>query len=245
MPFVSGTITCVSDLLEAARESFEPSRVRVNWYRGHASVAWKLVPSVHRGYSATAEMDMTTRFRLAAATRYAQCPAPGDFPRWLCLMRHFGLPTRLLDWSESPLVAAYFAVSHEKRDEPAAIWCLAPGEFNRVSTGQPTIALLPRVEEMIRPPFIGGESPASVVAVMGQDIDVRMAVQQGVFTIHGSGLPLEECPNTFAFLRKFIVPPEAQLSLQQELWVLGVRRSMLFPDLENLSRELAWEYSDK
>jgi hypothetical protein len=44
-------------------------------------------------------------------------------PCWWALMQHHGAPTRLLDWSTSPYVAAYFAVNQQSSDENGALWC--------------------------------------------------------------------------------------------------------------------------
>lgn len=45
-------------------------------------------------------------------------------------MQHYGVPTRLLDWSENPLVALYFAVENKDKETDAAIWMLRPNKLN-------------------------------------------------------------------------------------------------------------------
>jgi hypothetical protein len=236
-------IPSVDALLDAIRSESASEPRRPNWYRGHSDATWHLTPAVHRRYSTNQEVGMTTRFRLGAPTRYPNCPPSDDFAKWLSLMQHFGLPTRLLDWTESPLIGAFFAVAYEPRSGPAAVWRLWPTELNKTFIGRPGLKVLPSVtvEHLLRPAFTSGDSPDEVLAVIGQDVDLRMTVQQGGFTIHGKSNPLEEHFEAAKFLRKFVIPQEARENFRRDLWLLGIRRSMLFPDIANLAQELAGE----
>lgn len=157
-------------------------------------------------------------------------------------MQHFGLPTRLLDWTASPLAALYFAVSDEPRPGPAAVWALVPSELNHASRhGQQATLVLtgPEARPLLAAAFERGALVDEVLAVVGQDVDVRMTVQQGAFTIHGTDQPLEQRPGVERYLAKFVIPETAKERLAEELWFLGVRRSGLFPDLGNLAKDLA------
>jgi len=98
------------------------------WWRGHADASWRLVPGVHRAdHGPFYEANIATKFAQRAPTRHPNTPPEGALASWLFLMQHYGLPTRLLDWTESPLLATYFAVSEEGHaTEDGALWALDP-----------------------------------------------------------------------------------------------------------------------
>jgi FRG domain-containing protein len=96
----------IAKLINAVRQISRGFGHTQYWFRGHAFAGWKLVPSVHRNYDAQGEHNLMARFRLAAPTRYEKCPELQDWASWSSLMQHYGLPTRLLDWSGSLLAGA-------------------------------------------------------------------------------------------------------------------------------------------
>lgn len=104
------------------------------WFRGHAKADWKLVPNVHRQHDYKWERNTSLRFRRRAKTRHDKYPPDHDPAGWLFLAQHYTLPTRLLDWTESVLVATYFAVL-EHDDEPAVVWFMKPGLLNQHQNG--------------------------------------------------------------------------------------------------------------
>ena len=79
------------------------------------------------------ESNLNNDFQSRASIFLESKPDMDDFPSWLTLMQHYGFPTRLLDWSRSPLYALYFATSErsegiDKTD--ACVWLLNPGLLN-------------------------------------------------------------------------------------------------------------------
>lgn len=78
------------------------------------------------------EQYITTNFMIHTMRLNPSVPQRYDRASWLTLMQHYGLPTRLLDWSESPLVALYFALSSdEDAKADAAVWVLNPMKLNK------------------------------------------------------------------------------------------------------------------
>lgn len=159
------------------------------------------------------------------------------------LAQHFGLPTRLLDWSSSLAVAGYFSVFNEKHFEVAgAVWLLNPGVLNQSLAGRPNrlidvgLADDDDVERLAEAGFRGRPHTEHVVAVQPPQTNERLAQQRGAFTLHGGPIPLEDRPLNDKYLAKIEIPAGAKAVVAEELSNLGVSRTGLFPDLENLAR---------
>lgn len=213
------------------------------WWRGHSVSTWKLTPSIYRGNcDHNYEINIVLRFAVKAPARYPNCPTtPRD---WLFLMQHYRLPTRVLDWTMSPLVALFFAVSETKYDsESAAMWALGPSGLNQHQIRQNSICVgsHPKTEPIIRAAFQDEHPPEAerIVATYPEQRDPRMMVQQSAFTIHGVGTPIEELTDNDRFLLRIEIPSDQKRSLRIILdGILAIHESDLFPDLEHLAKEL-------
>jgi len=215
------------------------------WWRGQASASWMLVPGVYRGeveHYYEYEGGITTRFLAAAPSRRSSLPDPARRDQWLVLMQHYGLPTRLLDWTESILIATFFAVC-DRPSEDGVLWGLSPFTLNEYQIGMSAIGAPGHasVRDLFLPPFeLGVNQTERIVAFLATETDARMLMQQSSFTIHGTALALEQLESQDKFLLKWIIPSSSsKLSLLSELSRLGIRQSYLFPDLEHLAQELA------
>jgi len=236
------------------------------WWRGQSKASWGLVPKVLRANKQFHdEPNLIMRFRMKAPIFYSGCPGDEDLGAWLFLMQHYGLPTRLLDWTESPLIAAFFAVQGNK-DDDAALWALEPGllnmqqfngnECNVLSTNDQVI--VPQLKEAFgeRKQRIDGREDTHnaaadhcnlkrtdcrdrIMAILPNQVDSRMQLQLGGCTIHGTRKPLNETEGKEKFLRKFIIPAKYKEEFKEGIYKLGIRMSNVFPDLEHLAQELA------
>jgi len=216
-------------------------------WRGQSRAEWNLVPRIYDGrYSLESERNITIRFRLQARARYPHCPTTEV--DWLFLMRHYGLPTRLLDWTLSPLIALFFALwDYNNDDHDGILWALNGSRLNRYQLCVPGI-LLPENQNVIdiaEKAFTetSNTDTAEILAVHPPHIDMRMVLQQAISTIHSSSLSLEELVersgNPDNILASIIIPADAKPRIREMLDVLGISQSTLFPDLEHLAADVA------
>lgn len=161
-------------------------------------------------------------------------------------MQHYGLPTRLLDWTYSPLVAAFFSVHpdyvprKEGADRDTCIWTLDASKLNESQGFEPLIFPLDAAsyEPLIAPAFKNREELNSVGAAMAIEHDPRIQLQQGAFTIHSSRTSINLLEGADAWLRKFVIRNGDIPDFFEELTLLGIRKYTLFPDLSALTSEL-------
>ena len=232
------------------------------WYRGCAKKSYTLSPSLFRREYSPPDDWMQVEKNMMAWFRQRGMPfhdraLSND---WECLffMQHYRIPTRLLDWSENPYVALYFALRTARDDqlrsgesvigEDPCVWILEPSTWNaRVLQhisfqGRP---LSPHDQEIksLSPNTDPGLFNAEPVALFGTHNSNRIVAQRGVFTIFGkSQEPMERLHERSQFphdcLKRIVFPATEVSGLLKSLYTFGMSESMVFPDLEGLALEV-------
>lgn len=219
------------------------------YYRGHAAGTWELLPGIGRvNPSALLKFKNPHTASLELALYYDFIAHAGDLlPRsntsWdhLFLMQHHGVPTRLLDWSESFAVALFFALAHEP-DKPE-IWVLNPYALNRITLGRDEVLDAADFDAGYDEYFITRteQFPGNVVACRPIRDVRRVAQQFSAFTLHREiTSPLDKLHPKV--VRRFRIPAKAIDGALQFLDLAGVSDFALFPDLDGLARDLKRRY---
>jgi len=229
------------------------------WFRGEPAGDTPLVPKLYRlppdGRTRN-ENTLLQLFRMRAPTFSTRpCPDRGAIDQWLFLAQHYGLPTRLLDWTESALVGLYFALeSKPENPKPHVVWMLNPTALNQLSVSQGHVLTgaegfpLTWVDPRPTATNIGfinicgawendTQGVSLPVAVQSTNIDPRMSAQRSCFTAQGrdkSSLAVR-APQT---LKRYEIEPNDRLQMQNDLRLLGVGHSTVYPDLTGLAKEL-------
>jgi len=189
-----------------------------NWlFRGVTSVRYPLVPSVGRqrdgyGYSAALERRLLEQFKREALPYLAVRPST-DW-EWLALAQHHGVPTRLLDWSESPSVSLFFAVSGNDHDDAG-------------------LYIVPRPDEVVDL----GHHPFNVKDVLffyPGYVTQRLVAQRGLFTVH----PDPTSAYAPSDMQQIVIGRDCKADFRCKLDSSGVHDAAIYADLDGLSRRL-------
>lgn len=206
------------------------------WYRGVPKSAYRLTPSLFRfEHGADHEQKLFNLYTSYLPREVAQKNTDWDT---LFDMQHYGVPTRLLDWTESLGVALFFALQGGHDDEPC-LYLLAPAQLNilSVSSGAGAIPFLPDRADTYdyrRTYWENAERHSLPRAITPRFPNPRMQRQQGHFTIHGkSSRPLEElCPGCVGKLQLVNCPTITREILDHT----NLNAFSLFPDFEGLAK---------
>jgi hypothetical protein len=220
------------------------------WWRGHVRCDWRLTDSFHDKDELRAnEFPTNHAFINGAGVRYDRCPAQTDYPGWLFLMRHYGLPVRLLDWTESPLVALFFAVEAGDHDDTdGCVWALQPSVLNLWSFGEEGIVTAdnPDLSGIFAEAINGTTSgkgrerfQGKPIAVAPPHTDLRHLLQQSMFTLHTGPTPINEFSDNERFLAQIVISKKRKEFIRDHLDILGIRKSTLRADLDSLAFDIS------
>ncbi len=247
-------ITCSSwaDLRSAVDEAAHLLQITDEqlWFRGTSNAEHTLLPSLmrltkdlQRKDHQQVEEDIFFEFQARAAELRRLNLSDWDY---LFYGRHYGMPTRLLDWTDTLLIAVYFATERWTASEAStpSIWCLNPYRLNAKTWDEHEV-ILPRYLGLIDEDYwdfselltaSGPWSWKGPVAIYPIQINDRVRAQRGWFTIHGQDrAPLEsQFPDQVVQL---VLDKKCIPELKELLNFAGYNRYSVYPDLQNLS---AW-----
>jgi len=218
------------------------TRGSIDWrrcyFRGHSNSNWHLTPGLLRYNKYPRECNSWIEFEDLLLLKFKKSGyplidhKPSNKLGWLAIAQHNGLPTRLLDWSKSPLHALFFSVENLEHETDFAVWGFYPDVS--ISETEEKVDLYRLDKVCIYQPF---------------HLDTKIAAQQGAFSVH----PLIEDFQSDSYnenivkesgrLFKFIFNKKLRSTIKNDLDLMGINYFSLFPNLNGLAMNIKWEIS--
>ena len=253
-------ITSVTQLINTVKEDLQNWEEEcMPWFRGESGNQPALCPKI-ANYTYNQENYLLQSFRRQAGG-LANVPPREHVDLWLFLAQHYGVPTRLLDWTEGALHALYFAINRD--NSYPRIYMLNPRKLNELAglrTYSPNYPLSwiwggglyvslawqnRKLDEGSKDFQIRNNLDLDIpIAFPATYQDHRMIAQRSCFTIHGVSLkPIEDILkkkdiDVNGYLYKYEIDSKAKASLLKELSILGISAATIFPDLDHLALDL-------
>lgn len=220
------TISSLSEFISILKE-FDNEASNHAIYRGVVSAEHKLVPRLGRLKSFTGpKMDDTDERTMLDLFKRQAVPfldtRPGNDWEWMAIAQHHGIPTRLLDWTRNPLVAAFFALEHPT-DGDSAIHVLK--------------AKLPAHNPLVDKSF----AFKAVMTVLPPETSPTIVAQAILYTAHPN--PFE--PLESEHLDNLVIPNGSRVEFKRDLYKLGIHKASIYPGLGGLASHIRWLRTDE
>ena len=241
-----------------------------------ASIGRHRLPVVFRGMRNVANGLETTLLRLAEGhdamvrleghllrnfRKYAHSnAAAGDsIWNWLALAAHHGLPTRLLDWTYSPLVALHFATEDlDAYGCDGVVWRVNHRETNRLLPPELRVQVEEEGSDVFTVEMLSGaastldqleslsDSPF-VVYLEPPSLDARIVNQFALFSLMSDPATPMDCwlAQHAGLSRRVIIPAKLKWEVRDKLDQAGITERMLFPGLDGLTAWLTRYYTPR
>ena len=247
------------DQLQAAvfEGTWDPSILRYRnsrVFRGMSDAEWGLTPSLNRAcpQDLSLEKMILRSFQKYGYTELRSCTSLWEI---VAMGQQFGLPTRLLDWTYSPLVAAHFATEDVSAyDRNGVIWCvdmkdvnaaLPPLLLNKLQEQKGTIFSLDILDSLAsdfdalrvfsEKPFALFFEPASAVN--------RIVNQYALFSVVSDpSVTLLDLPESSCFIR-IVISKKAKLEIRDKLDYINISERMIYPGLDGICKWIARRYA--
>ena len=211
--------------------------------RGHGDSEYSLLPSAlrvddsgNRKYTRQSIAYFLNEFKVNSHN-YLEYPwdIKSDF-EWMIYAQHYGLPTRLLDFTYSHIISLMFSVENtfnELEQTDGAVWFLNPVALNNKHCKQSQILTIGKDNVLNLDNFDGG------VVVQGRKINKRITAQNGVFIYFQDNTePSEKQICDEDILRKIVIDGEAKRDIVTSLYSLGIGKTQIYPELTSVAQDI-------
>ena len=232
------------------------------WFRGVAKSSYLPIPKLIWKNAIKTEGSLEHSF-LVSYKPYTENQLLNSWEVF-ALMQHHGIPTRLLDWSESALVALYFALTSEPSSTSyRVVWVMNPYSLNEETIGDSAIycPAVIRDKNIVNgdkecnldsylPPNLEPDSalvrPSYPIAIHSSRNIRRASSQQGCFTVHGKDLHAISTylskDQDFHMIKVDARTKKKRIALLRSLSSLGIDEEFIYQDLDSLSQKINREH---